>query len=102
MLITPNLLGISGRILRQKWWVFGPDGHFTLFSPNSLKFILEDNNFEIIYCKTDSLTQWFMPNNTILKKAVNKMIYVVYSLFRTHVYSHNLGDSIEILAKLKE
>ncbi|MFH0773554.1 MAG: class I SAM-dependent methyltransferase [bacterium] len=102
MLTTPNLLGISGRILRQKWWVFGPDGHFTLFSPNSLRIILEDNDFEILYCRTDAFTQWFMPNNTILKKGANKILYTFFSLIRTYAYSHYLGDNIEILAKLRK
>ena len=90
MLSTPNLLGISGRVLRHRWWVLSPDGHFTLFSPNSLRSILERNGFEVIQCKTNSITQWFVPNDSFLKKIANKILYTSFSMIKKVLFSHNL------------
>lgn len=100
MLTTPNAIGISGRILKSKWWAFGPDNHYIVFSPYGLKLLLEKNGFEIISLKTDSFTQWFVPSNTFLKKVANKAIYMLYSPLKKYIYNHHLGDNIQIIARL--
>jgi len=99
MITTPNLLGISGKILKDKWWVFGAENHFILFSPTSLKIKLKNNGFKIIYYKTDLLTQWFIPNNTSIKKILNKIQYMIFFPIQKLAAKKLLGDNIEILAK---
>ncbi len=101
MFTTPNLVGVSGRILRTKWHAFGPGGHNVLFSPQSLKLILENNGFEILSLKTDTFTQWFVPSTTLPKKIANKILYTLFSPIKEYAYAHYLGDNIEFIARLK-
>jgi 2-polyprenyl-3-methyl-5-hydroxy-6-metoxy-1,4-benzoquinol methylase len=102
MLTTPNATGISGRILKEKWWVFGPDAHCVLFSPFSLKQLLEKNGFEVISLRTDSFTRWYASNNTLLKKIANKLLFLSFMLIQKPAYTQLLGDNIEIIARLKK
>lgn len=101
MISTPNLLGISGRVLKHNWWVFSPNGHFTLFSLNSLCTLLERYGFEVIESRTNSITQWFVPNDTLLKKIANKIIYSIFSPIQLLLFKLNLGDNIEVIGKLR-
>lgn len=99
MITTPNARGISGRILRNKWWVFGPESHFNLFTIESLKILLKENGFIILRIKSDTLTQWLPTHDKLWKKIVNKVVYILLEPFTGIVYAQGLGDNIEIIAR---
>jgi 2-polyprenyl-3-methyl-5-hydroxy-6-metoxy-1,4-benzoquinol methylase len=99
MLTTPNATGISARVMQQHWWVFGPDAHLVLLTPQSMKYLLEKQGFEIIQLKTNSFTQWFVPSNNFIKSVVNKILYLLFFFIRNFAYTHNLGDNIEVIAR---
>jgi len=46
---TPNVGSVVARILGRKWHLIGPPEHLHYFSLNSLKLLLERNNFELLY-----------------------------------------------------
>jgi 2-polyprenyl-3-methyl-5-hydroxy-6-metoxy-1,4-benzoquinol methylase len=100
MITTPNSVGISARMLKDKWWVFKPEGHYILLSPKGIRYLLEKIGFKIIFIKTDIFTQWFPPNNTLFKKIANKLLYLLFSPVKKYLFSHYLGDNIEVIAKL--
>lgn len=100
MITTPNSVGISARILKQKWWVFKPEGHYILLSPKGIRCLLEKIGFKIILIKTDIFTQWFTPNNTLFKKIANKLLYMLFFPIKKYIFAHYLGDNIEVIAKL--
>lgn len=101
MITTPNAQGLSGRLLQKYWWVFGPDGHYTLFNVKSLKHLLKKNGFKIISIKTDIITQWLTPNNNLLKKIINKLIYITIYPLNKYLFGHLLGDNIQLIGKYK-
>jgi len=78
MITTPNAYGISGRILKDRWWVFGPKAHFTLFSSESLKYLLHREGFKVQCITTDTITPWFMPVHNLWFKILNKAIYMFF------------------------
>lgn len=80
MITTPNALGVSGRILRSKWWVFGPANHLSLFNIKSLRVLLENEGFEVIDTRTNTFTLWFSPPDTLLRRIINKSVYLLFNL----------------------
>ncbi len=101
MITTPNAYGLSGRLLKHRWWVFGPAFHYVLFSPKSLKDLLEKEGFEVLKVRTDIFTPWFTPMNALWCKILNKIVYLFVHPFEKYILHLNLGDNIEILAKKK-
>ncbi len=98
VLSTPNCQGISARILGKKWWVFGPEAHLVLFSPNSLGLLLENAGFRVVKIYTDTLTSWFMPPDRFFPRIVNKIIFLAVSPFQKLLFDNNFGDNILIIA----
>jgi 2-polyprenyl-3-methyl-5-hydroxy-6-metoxy-1,4-benzoquinol methylase len=96
---TPNGNSLSAKILKEKWWVFGPDGHYILFTPQSLSDLLIKNGFEILNVSTNTLTQWIYRPDKFWKKVLNKIQYVLLFPFLPVLYQSHLGDNIEIVAR---
>jgi len=99
MVTTPNIGGISGTLLKDKWWVLGPEGHYVLFNVESLTFLLKKNGFKIKMVSTDMITQWLTPNNNLFTKLINKFVYVLLFPFNQLLFQHNLGDNIQIICQ---
>lgn len=51
---VPNFGGLSARILRGKWSYLLPEEHKWHFTLNSLKIILQRNNFQVVYSESAS------------------------------------------------
>jgi SAM-dependent methyltransferase len=100
MMTTPNARGFSSLILRQKWWVFGPTAHFILFSPHSLQLFLTRMGFDLLDVRTDILTPWFTPSESVISRLFNKCVYLVVIPFQKFLFNHSLGDNIQIVAKV--
>jgi 2-polyprenyl-3-methyl-5-hydroxy-6-metoxy-1,4-benzoquinol methylase len=98
MITTPNAFGVSGKLLRSRWWVFNPKGHYVLFSPASLKNLLHKEGFKILHTTTDTITPWFMPVHTLVNKVANKIVYRCLLLFKKALFQRYLGDNIEVIA----
>lgn len=96
---TPNSNGISSKILKNKWWVFGPEGHYILFSVKSLKLFLSREGFKILELKTDTLTPWVIPSELFISKILNKIIFILFLPFKNYIFRNNLGDNIQIIAQ---
>lgn len=101
MITTPNATGISAKVLKDKWWVFGPGAHFILFSPKSLRMLLTDHGYKVLSVRTDTITQWWRPNDTILRKIGNKLQYELLNAFGSLLFRNNLGDNLQIIAVKK-
>lgn len=97
---TPNAESISARVLGNKWWVFGPEAHFVLFSLFSLKLFLSNHGFNILDTNTDTLTPWFVPSERLLCRIGNKIVYLALLPFKSMLFARGLGDNIQIIAKL--
>jgi len=101
LLTTPNAGSVSARVLGKRWWVLGPEGHYVLFSVQSLQNFLEGNGYKIISAQTDTFTQWFQPANRKKNKVLNKCVYLLMIIFLPLLYRVNFGDNIQILARKK-
>jgi 2-polyprenyl-3-methyl-5-hydroxy-6-metoxy-1,4-benzoquinol methylase len=96
---TPNGSSISKRILKNHWWVLNPEGHYVLFTPNALTLCLKKISLNCIEMKTNTFTQWFQPSHTFCNKVLNKIVYLFFFPFLPKIFSLNLGDNIEVVAK---
>jgi 2-polyprenyl-3-methyl-5-hydroxy-6-metoxy-1,4-benzoquinol methylase len=99
LLSTPNAASLSAKVLGESWWVFGPDGHYVLFTPKSIRILLEKNGYSVVNMKTNTLTQWIHTRFKLLNRIGNKIIYCVLFPFLPILYRYNFGDNIEVLAK---
>jgi 2-polyprenyl-3-methyl-5-hydroxy-6-metoxy-1,4-benzoquinol methylase len=98
-LTTPNAVSLSARLLGESWWVFGPDGHYILFTPQSIRNVLETNGYSVISLKTNTLTQWIHTRFPIFNRIGNKIIYCVLRPFFPLLFRLTMGDTIEIIAQ---
>lgn len=98
MLTTPNAFGISGSTMRNRWWVFSPEGHLVLFSPGSLAYVLKREGYAVLSLTTDTFTPWFMPIYKLRNKIFNKIVYLCAWPFKHILFQQYLGDNIEIIA----
>ena len=96
---TPNAQGLSAKILGKRWWVFGPAGHFILFSIYSLQLLLSNMGLKVLDINTDTLTPWFTPSEKLLSKILNKVIYLVLLPFQKLLFNNYLGDNIQLVAR---
>jgi 2-polyprenyl-3-methyl-5-hydroxy-6-metoxy-1,4-benzoquinol methylase len=99
LLSTPNASSISARLLGESWWVFGPDGHYVLFTPKSIRMLLEMNGFSVVSIKTNTLTQWVHTRFQCVNRIGNKIIYCVLFFLLPSIFQSQLGDNLEVLAK---
>jgi len=52
---TPNVNGLSAKIMKDKWLYFKPPEHLHYFSPSSLSIFLEANGFRIRKVRTENI-----------------------------------------------
>jgi len=98
-LSTPNAASISAKLLGKSWWVFGPDGHYILFTPIGLRILLEKIGYSVISLETNTITQWIHTKISVVNKIGNKIIYCLLFPFLPFLYRSGLGDNIEVLAR---
>lgn len=101
MMTTPNAAGYSARILKKAWWVFGPEAHYVLFSPISLKILLEQEGFNVLSISTDTIAPWFTPTRKFHYKILNKLQFLVFFPFKWLLFRFYLGDNIQLIARIK-
>jgi hypothetical protein len=77
----------------------GPEGHYILFTPRSLSELLKRHGFTVKQVRTDTLTQWFQPADTLVNAVLNKIVYCLLFPFFPLLFHFGLGDNIEICAK---
>lgn len=98
LITTPNSKGISARILKGKWWVFGGDDHVVMFNTAALRQLLVEEGFMVLEERTDIITQWINPSNNVSKKVINKFVYIILTSFQSELFKRSLGDNMQILA----
>lgn len=101
MISTPNAGGISSRILGRYWWVFGPADHVILYRVKTLEKLLTMHGFQILSIRTDTLTPWAYPPNTLLRRLINKIVYVFLFTRLASLFRRFMGDNIECIAKCR-
>jgi 2-polyprenyl-3-methyl-5-hydroxy-6-metoxy-1,4-benzoquinol methylase len=99
LLSTPNAASLSAKVLGESWWVFGPEGHYVLFTPKSIRILLEKNGYSIVDLKTNTLTQWIHTRFQFLNRIGNKIIYCMLFPFFPFLFFSELGDNIGVFAK---
>jgi 2-polyprenyl-3-methyl-5-hydroxy-6-metoxy-1,4-benzoquinol methylase len=101
MVSTPNAASLSARFLKESWWVFGPEGHYVLFTPESLKILLKQHGCTIIDSQTNTLTQWMQTSSPLINTIGNKIIYCILYFFLPYIFRTGMGDNIEVVARKK-
>jgi 2-polyprenyl-3-methyl-5-hydroxy-6-metoxy-1,4-benzoquinol methylase len=102
LLSTPNSLSLSARILGEHWWVFGPDGHYVLFSLIGIRKALEQNGYSILHIETNTMTQWIHTRLGVVNSIGNKILYCIVFPFLPFLFRIGLGDNIEVIARKTE
>lgn len=99
---TPNVKGISSRVIPSL--LTRPttrySEHMTLFSPTSLMKLMKRSGFKPLSLSTDMFMPWSRSRNVFVRKAVNKIVYLLFLPIQQHLYSRNLGDNIQIIARI--
>lgn len=55
---TPNERGLSARLRGGGWWVFGPADHLVMFSPPTLRALVERAGGRVVVTETRRLCWW--------------------------------------------
>jgi len=97
---TPNRRGLAGRIIKNKFWGLVPQGHKNVFTLSQMKNLLKANGFKIIEAKTDIIAWWYLTKIDWLNCLINKIVYFIFSPWKKLLFRLNLGDSLEMLARL--
>ena len=97
---TPNVKGISSRIIPTllTWARVRYSEHAVLYTTSALKRLLVDEGFTPLTCTTDIFIPWCQARHVIVRKFINKLVFLIFRPFLPSLYSHELGDNIQIIA----
>ncbi len=100
-IFTPHNRGLSAILRRGNWWVFGPNDHLCLFSIQTIKFLIEKINLQIISLQTKDLVPWHEPGYSGQKTIVSRLWQnlSINKSFLNIITMLNLGDWILVIAK---
>jgi 2-polyprenyl-3-methyl-5-hydroxy-6-metoxy-1,4-benzoquinol methylase len=101
LITTPNRLGITGRIIKNKFWGLAPGGHKNIFTISQLQKILKKAGFKIIQTKTDIISWWYLTKISWLNRLINKIVFLILFPWKKLLFRFSLGDNIQILARLQ-
>ena len=68
-LSTPNVGGITFRLLRDKWWIIAPKEHIFYFTPQTITRLLNDVGFEVKKIWTADLDLYYL-RHTVMGRTV--------------------------------
>lgn len=97
VLTTPNVNGLVSILSGKKWFAFYNIEHFYFFSEKSLKYLLEDRGFKIIFTKHENgrglsinyikerLSKYYYFNNKYLKTLFKKFNIFLFPLINWHI-----------------
>lgn len=98
---TPNARGITSKVV-PKYLTWAPvrySEHVILYTTPSLHLLLRNAGFTPLVTTTDMFLQWCYAKNTWVRKGVNKLAYLIFRPLFPYLFSHNLGDNIQVIAK---
>jgi SAM-dependent methyltransferase len=101
LLSTPNSSSLSARLLGEHWWVFGPEGHYVLFSLIGIRKALEQCGYSILHIETNTITQWIHTRLGLVNNIGNKILYLLLFPLLPFLFRVGLGDNIEVIARKK-
>lgn len=99
---TPNFNSIGRRVLGRAWALISPAEHLCLFTPHTLKVILNNNNFIVKTLSTNQVinTQLIHEDGTTATKWRRRLLRKVFSKIpKFLIDSFSLGDEIYALAE---
>ncbi len=101
-IFTPNPKGISARLRRADWWVFGPHDHLCMFSKDALSNLLGRAGLEVVEASEIKLSDFYSARqDQFFRKAFAKIwgrvgrSVPVSALLK----ALNLGDWVMTIAK---
>lgn len=97
MISTPNAAGLSAKVLGYGWWVFGPHDHIRMYSVPTLIRLFAMHGFRIVGFRTDTLTPWAYPPDSLTHRLVNKIVYTALRPWLPALYHAHRGDNIECI-----
>lgn len=62
-LSVPNFNSITRRLIKEKWWIMGPEEHLYYFTPASLRKVLGEAGFEIIKLHSQDFDPFYLVAN---------------------------------------
>lgn len=116
LIYTPNMEGASANLFGKKWWVFGPKDHIILFTPKTLKAMVEKTGYEICGLTTinvigqtpssvdDSLlnTRKYLRGDekaSVIGVFINICLRAINKYFPSLISRFNMGDHILLVAR---
>lgn len=61
LVLSPHVAGLSARLLRGRWWVFGPTDHLVMFSPPALQQAFSGAGLKPVVLRTRQLAPPYRP-----------------------------------------
>lgn len=100
---TPNVNGLSAKIMKDKWLFFTPPEHLYYFSPNSLKIFLEANGFTVRKVRTENIYLNHMLMQKFRRKISRKELRSSTSKISGSISKHSsLGKLKDVINKVLE
>lgn len=102
MITTPNVHGISSRVIPSLLTYTNNrySEHVVLYTNNALTQLIRLEGFKVISQTTDIFLPWCYTKNTLVKKLINKIVYLMFFPLLSLLYNFGLGDNIQIIAKV--
>jgi len=100
IITTPNVSGITTKIF-PSFYTFtrAPySDHVILYTVRSLPVVL-NGMFKPLVCTTDTVMTWCHSTNSIFRRIVNKIIYLLLTPFMQYLFKNKRGDNIQIIVR---
>ncbi len=101
---VPNFNGLWSKILKSKWIWFIPNNHYFHYTIQSLKYLLENNGFEIIFIRNRKPQNCITQKSNLLANRVYKRYFNKSQTLRNKLavyYSWLTGSEVFALARIK-
>lgn len=99
VVFSPNPLGLSGRLLGTRWWVFGPSDHLVLFSRKSLERAFAELGLRTIVSDTRHLAPPYPPERAGDHRVALRLFAMGDPLLRPLLRKAGLGDWTFVAAR---
>jgi SAM-dependent methyltransferase len=96
-LTTPNVAGLTYRLLGRRWWVVGPNEHIYYFSPATLARLLARCGLDAVATRTEGLEveTWVRAQGPApLRRVIRRIVAPLGRL----ALRRSLGDSLHVIA----
>lgn len=96
VILSPHVAGLSARLLRGRWWVFGPTDHLVMFSMSALTQAIARAGLRPVVVRTRQLAPPYRPEEADPARALMRVHAVCnrHNGFQAWLTRSGLGDWI--------